>query len=105
MSISGTSTVQDNPSASRFEITIDGELAGYLDYREYRGEYAIPHTRVFPQFEGHGVGTELVVRSLQEIRERHGTVLPYCPFVPAVMRKHPELSDLVPESERATFDL
>ena len=98
-----STAVQDNPAASRFEITVDGELAGYLDYREHQGEYALPHTRVLPQYEGHGVGTELVVNALEAIRHRRGTVLPYCPFIPKVIREHPELTDLVPESERASF--
>jgi predicted GNAT family acetyltransferase len=97
--------VTDNDAASRFEITVDGELAGYLDYREHQGEYALPHTRVLPQFEGHGIGSQLVVEALQMIRERRGTVLPYCPFVPKVMRDHPELIDLVPEDQRSTFGL
>jgi uncharacterized protein len=98
-----TTSVEDNQAASRFEITVDGELAGYLDYREHQGEYALPHIRVLPPHEGHGVGSELVVRALHTIRERRGTVLPYCPFVPPVIRKHPELAELVPEEERATF--
>lgn len=95
--------VADNPSASRFEITVDDELAGYLDYRERDGEYTIPHTRVFPQFEGHGHGSTLVVKALEAIRDRRGTVLPYCWFVPTVIRQHPELAELVPEPERAAF--
>lgn len=97
--------VTDNPSASRFEITVNEDLVGYLDYREHRGEYALPHTRVFPQFEGRGHGSTLVVRALETIRERRGTVLPYCPFVPKVIREHPELAELVPESERTSFGL
>lgn len=98
-----TTVVTDNPSASRFEITVDDELVGYLDYREDHGAYAIPHTRIFPQHRHHGLGALLVVRSMEAIRERGGTVLPYCPFVPKVIRDHPELADLVPEDERATF--
>ena len=100
-----TTEVTDNPSASRFEMTVDGELVGHLDYREHEGEYAIPYTRIYPQFEGHGHGSELVVRSLEAIRDRQGTVLPYCPFVPKVIRENPELVELVPESERASFGL
>ena len=52
-----TTTVADNPASSRFEITVDGELAGFLDYRKDGDEYALPHTRIFPQFEGRGLGT------------------------------------------------
>jgi predicted GNAT family acetyltransferase len=95
--------VKDNPTASRFELTVDDELVGYLDYREDDGEYAIPHTRVFSQYEGRGYGATLVIGALETIRERRGTVLPYCSFVPKVMREHPELADLVPASERASF--
>ncbi len=98
-----TTDVTDNPSASRFEITVDDELVGHLDYREHEGEYVVPHARVFPQFEGHGHGATLVVRALETIRDRQGTVLPYCSFVAKVIREHPELAELVPESQRAAF--
>lgn len=98
-----TTAVQDNPAASRFEISVDDELVGYLEYQEEDGEYAIPHTRIFPQFRHRGLGATLVLNSLETIRERRGTVMPYCSFVPKVMRQHPELAELVPESERASF--
>jgi predicted GNAT family acetyltransferase len=100
-----TSTVQDNPTSSRFEITVDGELAGFVDYRKDGDEYALPHTRIFTQFEGQGLGSTLVSGALSEIAHRGGTVLPYCPFVPKVIRDHPEFVKLVPEDQRATFGL
>lgn len=100
-----TTTVQDNPNESRFEITIDDELAGYVDYRRHGDEYALPHTRVLPHFEGRGVGGQLIVGALTEISERGGTVLPYCPFVPKVIRDNPEFLDLVPIDQRAIFEL
>lgn len=100
-----TTTIEDNPAQSRFEITIDGELAGFVDYRKDGDEYALPHTRVFTAFEGRGVGSQLIAGTLAEIAERGGTVLPYCPFVPKVIRDHPEFLELVPEDQRALFDL
>jgi uncharacterized protein len=98
-----TTAVIDNPASSRFEITVDDELVGYLEYVEDDGEYAIPHTRIFPPFRHRGLGATLVVSSLEAIRDRQGRVLPYCSFVPKVMRSRPEFVDLVPESERASF--
>lgn len=95
--------VQDSPEASRFEIEVDGVLAGYVDYRRDGDTYALPHTKVLPQFEGQGIGSRLVVGALEQIKERGGSVLPYCPFVPKVIRDHPELTDLVPEDQRAMF--
>ena len=100
-----TTTVHDNGPESRFEITIDGRLAGFVDYRRDGDEYALPHTRVYPEFGGRGVGSQLIVGTLQEIAARGGTVLPYCPFVPKVILDNPEFLDLVPAGQRATFGL
>lgn len=100
-----TTTVQDAPERSRFEIEVDGELAGFLDYRRDGDEYALPHTRIYPQFEGRGLGHDLVRGTLEEIAKRGGTVLPYCPFVPKVILDNPEFAELVREEERAGFGL
>lgn len=100
-----TTTVHDNPADSRFEITVDGDLAGYVDYRKDGDEYALPHTRVLPQFEGRGIGGQLIAGALTEIASRGGTVLPFCPFVPKVIRDNPEFLELVPEDQRPVFGL
>ncbi|MEJ7633270.1 GNAT family N-acetyltransferase [Aeromicrobium sp.] len=100
-----TTSVQDNPTSSRFEITVDGELAGYVDYRKDGTEYALPHTRIYPEFEGRGLGGQLVTGALGEIASRGGTVLPYCPFVPKVIRDNPDFLALVPLDQRETFGL
>jgi predicted GNAT family acetyltransferase len=100
-----TTTVKDNTADSRFEITVDDELAGFVDYRRDGDEYALPHTRIYPQFEGRGLGSTLISGALAEIAQRGGTVLPYCPFIPRVIRDNPEYLELVPEPQRATFGL
>jgi predicted GNAT family acetyltransferase len=100
-----TTSVHDNAADSRFEITVDGELAGYVDYRKDGDEYALPHTKVFSQFEGRGIGGQLITGALTEIATRGGSVLPYCPFVPKVIRDNPEFIDLVPQDQRTTFGL
>lgn len=100
-----TTIVQDNKAGSRFEISVDGELAGFVDYRRHGDEYALPHTRIYPQFGGQGMGGTLVTGALAEIALRGGTVLPYCPFVPKVIRDNPEFLELVRKDQRATFGL
>lgn len=98
--------VNDNPTTSRFELTDDdGTLIGFVDYRRDGDEYALPHTKIQPQFEGRGHGSTLIVGALTEIAARGGTVLPYCPFVPKVINDHPEFLALVPEDRRADFGL
>ena len=100
-----STTVENNTERSRYEITVDGELAGYLDYFCEGDEYALPHTNVFSQFEGRGLGSELVATALDDIRAHGGTVLPYCPFIPKVIRHRPEFVELVPEDKRVRFGL
>lgn len=97
--------VHKNDDKTRFEISIDGELAGYADYTLEDKTYVMPHTEVFDKFGGSGVGSRLVVESLKIIRDEGGQVLPYCPFIPTVITKNPEFAVLVPESERPRFGL
>ncbi len=97
--------VRNAPDLSRFEILVDGTLAGFVDYDLDDASYALLHTEVFPTYGGRGVGTSLIVETLKQIRELGGTALPYCMFIPRVIREHPDLVDLVPEQSRARFGL
>lgn len=98
-------TVVDNPSASRFEIRVDGSLAGFADYREEDGALAFTHTVVEDAYEGQGVGSALAREALDAVRGRAGQVLPYCPFIRSWIAKHPEYVDLVPSDQRGRFEL
>jgi uncharacterized protein len=97
--------VVDAPERERFLATVDGESAGFIVYRLRPGLIALIHTEVDERFEGRGVGGRLARFALEEARARGLQVLPFCPFVNAWMRRHPEFSDLVPDAYRANFDL
>ena len=97
--------VRDEPAKHRFEILVDGEVAGWTAYR-FQGEaYAFTHTQVHETFEGQGLASRLVGTALGELRDRGASALPYCPFVRAYLVKHADLRSVVPESDRARFDL
>jgi predicted GNAT family acetyltransferase len=98
-------TVVDVPEAERFEIRVDGELAGFEQYRRRGSLIAFIHTEIDPRFEGQGLGKELVRTVLDTARKGALEVLPFCPFVRGYIEKHPEYLDLVPESQREQFDL
>lgn len=100
-----STTVQHNEAASRFEIHVDGELAGFADYERRGDVWEIPYTRIFDRFGGRGLGHELVVATLSSIAEQGGRVIPTCPFVPRVIADHREYVDLVPEERRARYGL
>jgi hypothetical protein len=97
--------VVDAPERERFEVTVDGEPAGFLVYRSRKGLLALIHTEVDERFEGGGIGGRLARFALGQARDRELAVLPFCPFVNAWIKRHREYVDLVPASYRANFDL
>jgi uncharacterized protein len=99
------SSVRNNPEQSRYEIAVEGELAGFAQYRERPRLLALTHTEIDERFEGRGLGGELISFALDDARERGLAVLPFCPFVNAYIQRHPEYVELVPEDYREQFDL
>jgi uncharacterized protein len=69
------------------------------------GLIAFVHTQVDPGHEGEGLGRRLVTAALDDARARGLEVMPFCPFVNEVMKRHPEYQDLVPAEYRARFGL
>ena len=49
-------TVADDPGAARYEITVDGERAGFVTYRESPGVITFLHAETYL----HGVGAAVV---------------------------------------------
>ena len=97
--------VIDVPERSRFEVRVDGDVAGYSEYRLRPGLIAFVHTLIDPRFDGQGLGSKLAREALSEVRSKGLSVLPFCPFVRGYIARHPEYLDLVSEDMRAQFDL
>jgi len=97
--------VVDVPERSRFEVLVDGEIAGFTEYRRRPGLIAFIHTLIDPRFEGQGVGSQLVRTALSDVRSEGVSVLPFCPFVRGYIARHTDYLELVPEDMRAHFEL
>jgi predicted GNAT family acetyltransferase len=97
--------VLDVPEWSRFEIHVDGKLAGFAAYRLGRDRISFTHTEIDDAFAGQGLGGKLVRAGLDAARTRGLGALPQCPFVRGWIQKHEDYVDLVPEAERARFGL
>jgi predicted GNAT family acetyltransferase len=97
--------VRDVPQRRRFEIVVDGEVAGYATYRSRSGVRALLHTVVEPRFEGHGYASRLVTEALDATRKDGLAVEPFCPYVRDFIAKHREYLDLVSQARRAKFGL
>jgi len=88
-------TVTDNPEASRFEISVDGKLAGFTEYVDKGQVLVFPHTEVFDEFEGQGLAAILVTGALDDVRAKGRLIQPECPYVRRFLRMHPDYKDLV----------
>jgi hypothetical protein len=97
--------VADNPDKARYEITADGEVAGFVDYHLSPNSIAFLHAETDSRFRGNGIGGGLVRGALDSARERGLEVLPFCPFVRSWMTEHLDYADLVPAGRRAEFGL
>jgi predicted GNAT family acetyltransferase len=87
--------VADNPTQLRYELTVDGELAGEIRYRRQPDALVLVQTELEPRFEGKGLGEQLVQGALDDIRSRGLLVVPLCPFVRSFIERHPEYEPLV----------
>jgi predicted GNAT family acetyltransferase len=97
--------VVDVPERSRFEVRVDGDVAGYSEYRRCQGLIACIHTLIDPRFEGQGLASQLVRTALSQARSDGLSVLPFCRFVRSYIAGHTEYLDLVAEDMRAKFEL
>ena len=87
--------VCDNPAVGRYELFVDGELAGLAVYTLSGDTMTIPHTEAQPRYEGRGLGARLAKFALDDARRRGLRVVPRCPFIAAYIERHPEYADLV----------
>jgi uncharacterized protein len=97
--------ITDNPDQHRYEIRVDDELAGFVQYRRREGLIALIHTEIDQRFEGRGLASQLIAGVLDEARAAGTVVLPFCPFVNGYISRHPEYVALVPEEFRSEFGL
>lgn len=93
------------PEKGRFEIHVDGALAGFTEYVDREDARVFPHTEVDEKFAGQGLAKRVIREALEATRAQGKLVLPVCPAVRGFIAKNPEYVDLVPQERRAEFDL
>jgi predicted GNAT family acetyltransferase len=88
-------TVTRSDERSRFEATLDGEVAGYAEFELGDGRIEFTHTVVDDAYEGKGVGSALVGQALDQARTAGLDVVATCPFVRSYIERHQEYADLL----------
>ncbi len=87
-------------SRHRFEIRLGKEIIGRSYYREEQGRRVFTHTEVEPDYQGHGLASQLIAHALADTREAGLRVVAQCPTVAAYVQRHPEYDDIVDRDSR-----
>lgn len=88
--------VSRNTDQNRYELHVDGKLAGHVDYTLTDGLVTFTHTEVDPSFKGRGLASKLVHYALDDIRDAGDRkVLAVCPYVKRWIRRHEDYLNLL----------
>ncbi len=91
--------VHNNTGASRYEVRIGDEVAGFIDYAISDGTAEFIHTEILPAFEGRGLGSQLAKAALDDAGRGGLLVKPTCPFIAGYVSRHPEYASAVVAQE------
>ncbi len=83
------------PENDRFVVSLDGAVAT-LEYSR-TGEKTLDYTSTFvpEEHRNRGIGERMVLDALDYAREQGFRVVPTCPFVRTVVKRHPEYQDIL----------
>ena len=88
-------TVRHAAQEGRFEISVDGKLAGVAEYVEETGHRTFVHTEVDDAFSGRGLAGVLVRQALDTTRADGLRIRATCPYVLKFLRAHHDWDDIV----------
>lgn len=82
-------TVTRNDEASRYEIHVGDQLAGFSEFlTSASGRVILPHTSIDRAFAGRGLGKTLVGDMLADLAQRGAPVVPRCTYVAGYLKDH-----------------
>lgn len=87
--------IEFNADEQRYEIHVDGTLAGFIRARVTDDTVDLFHTEVFDEFEGQGLAGQLATAALDDVREQGKKVIATCPYIASYISKHDEYADLL----------
>jgi predicted GNAT family acetyltransferase len=96
----GAVDVVDNPTQSRFEAVVEGQLA-VAEYVRHGDTIIFTHTEVPKELDGRGIGGALAHAALEQARAQGLTVVARCPFMAKYIERHQEYQPLLRRESRA----
>lgn len=85
-----------NVEGNRYELRLDGEMAGTAEYLEQSGGgVALTQTVMADPYQHRGFSSMLVRYAVEDIMASGRQIEPYCSYAAAWLGKHPEYSHYV----------
>jgi len=84
-----------NEEKDLYELHLDGDRIGFVDYHRDGEVIDLQHTEVDPEHGGHGYAAMLADFALRDISEAGLMVKPTCPYIAGHIDKNPEFGSLV----------
>jgi predicted GNAT family acetyltransferase len=88
-------TLSNKPDRHRYELSVAGRPAAFLNYKLTQSAVNLVHTEVLPEHEGKGLGARLAKFALDDARAQGRKVQPSCSFVAGYIQRHAEYKDLL----------
>ncbi len=87
---------KDNGKKGEFYVGEEGHHLAEMAYT-WAGDtrFIIDHTEVEPDYNGKGVGKEMVLKAVDFARKNNLKIIPLCPFAKATFDKNPDLGDVL----------
>ena len=90
-----TENIRQLDDPTRFEISVDGEVAGFAEYVDRPGRRIFHHTEIDPAFGGRGLAGVVVEHALTATRDAGLRIVPVCSYVQRWVEKHPQWQESV----------
>lgn len=84
----------NNTAIHNFEMFVNGHRA-FIDYQLRGDKMFLIHTEVPVELEGQGVAPALVEKVFKYLEEHQLKMVPYCAYIKAFLKRHPEWERLV----------
>lgn len=84
-----------NRKDGRYEIEVDGAVAGFAEFVEKGDVRDFNHTVIDPAFRGQGLSKPLIAEALDDTRAAGKEIIPTCSAIEGFVAKNPEYQDLV----------
>lgn len=88
-------TVERVDAIHHYEIKVDTEVAGFINYRAHGDRLVFLHTEIDTAFAGQGLGTRLIVGALADVHESGTRIVALCPMVAAYLVKNRDYDDII----------